>query len=69
MPFLVPDEPSPCCLAPPFPFVVWRLILLSPYLQFIILDFPLKSKKIALAAKKIAKTLGHIKNTPYLCTR
>ena len=66
MPFLVPDEPSPCCLAPPFPFVVWRLI---PYLQFIIPDFPLKSKKIALAAKKIAKTLGHIKNTPYLCTR
>lgn len=75
MPFLVPDEPFPCCLAPPFPFVVWRLIhplslgALSPYLQFIIPDFPLKSKKIALAAKKIAKTLGHIKNTPYLCNR
>lgn len=69
MPFLMPDEPFPCCLAPPLPFVVWRLILLSPYLQFIILDFPLKSKKIALAAKKIAKTLGYIKNTPYLCTR
>lgn len=67
MPFLVPDEPFPCRLAPPFPFVVWRLI--PPYLPFIIPDFPLKSKKIALAAKKIAKTLGHIKNTPYLCTR
>ena len=55
MPFLVPDEPSPCCLAPPFPFVVWRLIplcRLAPYLQFIIPDFPLISKKIALAAKK-----------------
>lgn len=64
MPFLVPDEPFPCRLAPPFPFVA-----LSPYPQFIIPDFPLKSKKIALAAKKNAKTLGHIKNTPYLCTR
>ena len=34
MPFLVPDEPSPCRLAPPFPFVVWRLIplcRLAPY--------------------------------------
>ncbi len=30
MPFLVPDEPFPCCLAPPFPFVAWRLIPLSP---------------------------------------
>lgn len=58
MPFLVPDEPFPLSLG-----------ALSPYLQFIIPDFPLKSKKIALATKKIAKTLGHIKNTPYLCTR
>lgn len=69
MPFLMPDEPFPCRLAPPLPFVAWRLIPLSPYLQFIIPDFSLKSKKIALAAKKIAKTLGYIKNTPYLCTR
>ena len=30
MPFLVPDKPFPCCLAPPFPFVAWRLIPLSP---------------------------------------
>lgn len=63
------DEPFSCRLAPPFPFVAWRLIPLSPYLQFIIPDFPLKSKKIALVAKKNAKMLGHIKNTPYLCTR
>ena len=30
MPFLVPDKPFPCCLAPPFPLVAWRLIPLSP---------------------------------------
>ena len=61
--------PFPLSLGALSPFVAWRLILLSPYLQFIIPDFSLKSKKIALAAKKIAKTLGYIKNTPYLCTR
>lgn len=60
------DEPFSCRLAPPFPL---SLGALSPYLQFIIPDFPLKSKKIALVAKKNAKMLGHIKNTPYLCTR
>lgn len=54
----------PLLLGPSLP-----LCRLAPYPQFIIPDFPLKSKKIALAAKKIAKTLGHIKNTPYLCTR
>ena len=26
----MPDEPFPCCLAPPFPLVAWRLIPLSP---------------------------------------
>lgn len=66
MPFLVPDEPSPCRSITHFPLL---LGVLSPYLQFIIPDFPQKSKEIALAAKKIAKTLGYIKNTPYLCTR
>lgn len=66
MPFLMPDEPFPCRSITHFPL---SLGVLSPYLQFIIPDFPQKSKKIALAAKKIAKTLGHIKNTPYLCTR
>lgn len=66
MPFLMPDEPFPCRSITHFPL---SLGVLSPYLQFIIPDFPQKSKKIALAAKKIAKTFGHIKNTPYLCIR
>lgn len=60
------DESFPCRSITHFPL---SLGALSPYLQFIIPDFPLKSKKIALVAKKIAKMLGHIKNTPYLCTR
>lgn len=66
MPFLMPDEPFPCRSITHFPL---SLGVLSPYLQFIIPDFPKKSKKIALAAKKIAKTFGYIKNTPYLCIR
>lgn len=59
---------SPSLVAWPLPYPL-SFGALSPYLQFIIPDFPLKSKKIALAAKKIAKMLGYIKNTPYLCTR
>lgn len=59
---------SPSLVAWPLPSPL-SLGALSPYPQFIIPDFPLKSKKIALVAKKIAKTLGYIKNTPYLCTR
>ena len=43
------DESFPCRSITHFPL---SLGALSPYLQFIIPDFPLKSKKIALAAKK-----------------
>ncbi len=65
----MPDESFPCRLAP-YVFIIYQLIPLSPVSPpLIIPDFPLKSKKIALAAKKIAKTFGDIKNTPYLCTR
>ena len=60
------DESFPCRS---ITHISLSLGALSPYLQFIIPDFPLESKKIALAAKKNAKTLGYIKNTPYLCTR
>lgn len=64
--FLMSDESFPCRSITHFPL---SLGALSPYLQFIIPDFPLKSKKITLVAKKNAKTLGYIKNTPYLCIR